>query len=40
VLVRWWASAELRTKVRITVGRPDQNNRLIAALRTALQPAA
>jgi histidinol-phosphate aminotransferase len=37
VLVRWWAAAELRTKLRITVGRPDQNNRLIAALRGALQ---
>ena len=32
VLVRWWSSAELRTKLRITVGRPDQNNRLLAAL--------
>jgi histidinol-phosphate aminotransferase len=33
VLVRWWPSAELRTKLRISVGRPDQNNRLLAALR-------
>jgi histidinol-phosphate aminotransferase len=36
VLVRWWSHAELRTKLRITVGRPDQNNRLLAALRAAL----
>jgi histidinol-phosphate aminotransferase len=33
LLVRWWASPELRTKLRITVGRPDENERLIAALR-------
>jgi histidinol-phosphate aminotransferase len=33
LLVRWWASSELRTKLRITVGRPDENERLIAALR-------
>jgi len=36
LLVRWWPSAELRTKLRISVGRPDQNNRLIAALRQAI----
>ena len=29
---------ELRTKLRISVGRPDQNNRLLAALRKALAP--
>jgi histidinol-phosphate aminotransferase len=33
LLVRWWATPELRTKLRITVGRPDENERLIAALR-------
>jgi histidinol-phosphate aminotransferase len=39
VLVRWWPHAELRTKLRISVGRPDQNNRLLAALRPLLAPA-
>ena len=38
VLVRWWSSPELRTKLRISVGRPDQNNRLLLALRKALAP--
>ncbi|HVU51994.1 MAG TPA: histidinol-phosphate transaminase [Polyangia bacterium] len=33
LLVRWWPAADLRTKLRISVGRPDQNNRLLAALR-------
>jgi histidinol-phosphate aminotransferase len=36
LLVRFFSTPELRTKLRITVGRPDQNNKLIAALRTAL----
>ena len=36
LLVRWWSYAELRTKLRISVGRPDQNNRLVAALRRIL----
>ena len=36
LLVRWWSAPELRTKLRITVGRPDQNNRLLAALRPIL----
>jgi len=39
VLVRWWSAPELRTKLRISVGRPDQNNRLLAALRGALAAA-
>jgi histidinol-phosphate aminotransferase len=38
VLVRWWSSPELRTKLRISVGRPDQNNRLLLAMRKALAP--
>jgi histidinol-phosphate aminotransferase len=38
LLVRWWGSPELRTKLRISVGRPDQNDRLLAALR-ARRPA-
>ena len=37
VLVRWWPAPELRTKLRISVGRPDQNDRLLAALRAALE---
>jgi histidinol-phosphate aminotransferase len=40
LLVRWWSTPELRTRLRISVGRPDQNNRLIAALRSVLQAAA
>jgi histidinol-phosphate aminotransferase len=35
LLVRWWSTPELRTKLRITVGKPDDNERLIAALRAA-----
>jgi histidinol-phosphate aminotransferase len=38
LLVRWWAAPELRTKLRISVGRPDQNNKLLAALRGLLGP--
>ena len=33
ILVRWWDTPELGTCLRITVGRPDQNNALVAALR-------
>jgi histidinol-phosphate aminotransferase len=40
LLVRWWSAPELRTKLRITVGRPDQNNRLLATLRQALEAPA
>jgi histidinol-phosphate aminotransferase len=40
VLVRWWSTDELRTKLRISVGRPDQNDRLITALRRLIPPAA
>jgi histidinol-phosphate aminotransferase len=36
LLVRWWPSPELRTKLRITVGKPDENDRLMAALRAAV----
>jgi histidinol-phosphate aminotransferase len=32
LLVRWWRASELRTKIRISVGRPDENERLLAAL--------
>jgi len=37
LLVRWFSTAELRTKLRISVGRPDQNNRLLATLRRQLR---
>jgi histidinol-phosphate aminotransferase len=32
LLVRWWRAAELRTKIRISVGKADDNERLVAAL--------
>jgi histidinol-phosphate aminotransferase len=38
LLVRWWSTPDLRTRLRITVGRPDQNNKLLAAVRVALAP--
>jgi histidinol-phosphate aminotransferase len=34
LLVRWWSAPELRTKIRISVGKPDDNDRLIAALKS------
>jgi histidinol-phosphate/aromatic aminotransferase/cobyric acid decarboxylase-like protein len=34
--VRWWPAPELRTKLRVTVGKPAENDRLIAALRKHL----
>jgi len=33
LLVRWWSAAELRTKIRISVGNSDENDHLIAALK-------
>ncbi|HXJ20914.1 MAG TPA: histidinol-phosphate transaminase [Polyangia bacterium] len=36
LLVRWWSAPELRTKLRITVGKPAENDRIIAALRKHL----
>jgi histidinol-phosphate aminotransferase len=36
LLVRWWSAPELRTKIRISVGKPDDNDRLLAALKTAI----
>jgi histidinol-phosphate aminotransferase len=33
LLVRWWSTAELRTKLRLSVGKPDDNGRLIGTLR-------
>lgn len=32
LLVRWWRTPELRTKIRISVGKPGDNDRVIAAL--------
>jgi histidinol-phosphate aminotransferase len=39
VLVRWFSAPELKTKLRISVGRPDQNDKLVAVLRQALAPS-
>jgi histidinol-phosphate aminotransferase len=36
LLVRWWRYPELKTKLRISVGKPDENDRLVAALQAAL----
>jgi len=33
ILVRWWNKPALRSKLRITVGRPQDTDRLLAALR-------
>ncbi len=33
VLVRYFADPRLRTSLRITIGTPDQNDRLLGALR-------
>ena len=33
LLVRWWRAPELRTKIRISVGNPEENKHLLAALR-------
>jgi histidinol-phosphate aminotransferase len=32
LLVRWWSAPELRTKIRVSVGKPEDNDRLLAAL--------
>ena len=36
ILVRWWSKPALRSKLRITVGRPEDSDRLLAALRELL----
>jgi histidinol-phosphate aminotransferase len=33
ILVRWWSSPELRSRLRITVGQPGDNDRLVEELR-------
>jgi len=33
LLVRWWGTPELRSRLRITVGKSEDNDRLLAALR-------
>jgi histidinol-phosphate aminotransferase len=32
LLIRWWSAPELRSKIRISVGKPADNDRLIAAI--------
>jgi histidinol-phosphate aminotransferase len=34
LLIRWWPAPELRTKIRISVGKQEDNDRLVAALKT------
>ena len=36
LLVRWWRAPELRTKIRISVGNPDENDHLLAALKAGV----
>ena len=36
LLIRWWQTPELVTKVRISVGKPEENDRLLAALAAAI----
>jgi histidinol-phosphate aminotransferase len=36
LLVRWWRAPELRTKLRISVGKPEENDRLVAALKATV----
>ena len=36
ILVRYWDTPELRNSIRITVGSPEQNSALLAALRTII----
>jgi histidinol-phosphate aminotransferase len=33
ILVRWWSRADMREKLRITIGRPEHNDALIAHVR-------
>jgi histidinol-phosphate aminotransferase len=33
LLIRWWSAPGLDTKLRISVGKPTDNDRLIAALK-------
>jgi histidinol-phosphate aminotransferase len=36
ILIRWWDLPRIADKIRITVGTPDQNNRLLTELRALL----
>jgi len=36
LLVRWWSSPELTDKLRITIGKPEDNDRLLAAIKTLI----
>jgi histidinol-phosphate aminotransferase len=37
LLVRWWRTPDLASKIRISVGKPAENDRLLAALAAALR---
>jgi len=37
LLIRWWNTPELRQRLRITVGKPEDNDRLLAALPALLR---
>ena len=39
LLVRWWRAPELRTKIRFSVGHPDDNDHLLAALKAIVKNA-
>jgi histidinol-phosphate aminotransferase len=36
LLVRWWSTPELRDRLRITVGKPEDNDRLLTALQALI----
>ena len=36
ILVRWWDLPRIADKVRITIGTPEQNDRLLAELKTLI----
>jgi histidinol-phosphate aminotransferase len=40
ILVRWWGTPELSQRLRITIGKPEDNDRLLAALRARLAAVA
>ena len=36
ILIRWWDLPRIADKVRITIGTPDQNDRLLTELKTLI----
>jgi histidinol-phosphate aminotransferase len=36
ILVRWWDLPRIADKVRITIGTPEQNDRLLAELKALI----